>query len=196
MTQDNQPPQAPQGPSQKTTAVALCIAAACAVAAPIAQRWEGFSPKVYRDPANIATYCYGETENVDPSRIYAKTECAALLRQRMARDYAPKILQCIPQLADPKRKNVFGALIDASYNAGWQGVCKSPMRVNILAGKWTAACNSLPNWYITARYRGKPRPAAAMQKAGWRWNGKAWIKTFQGLVNRRNDERNVCLLAA
>lgn len=196
MNDNPQPPQGPKGPSQKSVAIAACIAAACAVAAPLAQKWEGFSPKVYRDPANIQTYCYGETENVDPSRIYAKTECAELMRKRMARDYAPKILQCIPQLQDPKRKEVFGALIDASYNAGWQGVCKSPMRTNILAGNWAAGCNSLPTWYITARYRGKSRPAAAMQKAGWHLKGKAWIKTFPGLINRRNDEKKVCLLAA
>lgn len=198
MPQDNnkeQPPQ-PANNNNKAIGVAACIAAACAVAAPLATKWEGFAPKVYRDPANIATYCYGETEHVDPSRIYSQSQCADLLRQRMARDYAPKILRCIPPLVDPKRKHVFGALIDASYNAGWQGVCTSPMRAKILANDWKGACNALPTWYITARYRGKPQPAAKMQAAGWRWDGKAWRKTFKGLVNRRNDEKKVCLLAA
>lgn len=193
---DNLQPQVRRGGT--ASGVAACIIAACAVAAPIAQHWEGYAPKVYRDPANIPTYCYGETANIskDPGRIYAKTECAALLRQRMARDYAPVILHCIPQLADPKRKQVFGALIDASYNAGAGGVCHSPMRSLIIAGKWAEACKALPSWYITARYRGKAQPSAVMIKHGWHWDGKAWKKIMPGLVNRRKDEANVCLLAA
>lgn len=195
MANDNQP----QDRKSNTPAVtAACIAAACAVAAPLAMRWEGYVNHVYRDPANIPTYCYGETENIskDPGRIYAKTECAELLRARMAKDYAPHILQCIPQLADSKRKEVFGALIDASYNAGWQGVCRSPMRANILAGRWTDACKSLATYYTTARYRGKPMSAAIMTKKGWHWDGKAWRKVMPGLVNRRKDETKICLMAA
>lgn len=174
--------------------LAACIAAACAIAAPIAAKWEGFAPKVYRDPANIATYCYGETENVDPSRIYSKTECAALLRERMNRDYGPKIATCLPEVAE--NRFVFGALIDASYNAGWQGVCQSPMAQRVKAGRLVDACNALSGWYVTARYRGKPRPAAAMKAAGWYWTGTAWRKTFAGLVSRRNDEKVVCLKGA
>jgi GH24 family phage-related lysozyme (muramidase) len=62
--------------------LAACIAAACAIAAPLAAKWEGYSPTVYKDSAGIPTYCYGETEMLrhDPARIYAKTECMALLR--------------------------------------------------------------------------------------------------------------------
>jgi GH24 family phage-related lysozyme (muramidase) len=174
--------------------LAACIAAACLIAAPIAARWEGFAPKVYRDPANIATYCFGETENVDPSRIYSKSECAALLRDRMARDYAPRIAACLPEIVG--NRFIFGALIDASYNAGWKGVCSSPMAALVKAGELTKACNALPGWYVTARYRGKARPAAAMKAAGWNWTGTTWRKTFRGLVNRRNDEKAVCLQGA
>jgi lysozyme len=174
--------------------LAACIAAACAVAAPIAAKWEGYSPKVYRDPANIQTYCFGETEHVDPSRIYSKDECATLLRQRMARDYAPHIAACLPEIA-PNRF-IFGALLDSSYNAGWAGVCTSPMAALIKVGQLAKACNAMPHWYVTARYRGAARPAAAMQKAGWYWTGSSWRKKFQGLVNRRNDEKAVCLKGA
>jgi lysozyme len=194
-----QSPQKPQGPSQKSVAIAACIAAACAVAAPLAQKWEGYAPKVYRDPANIETWCYGETKvklSQDPLFIYSKDQCATLLRQREARDYAPKILQCIPQLIDPKRREMFGALIDSSYNAGPTAVCRSPMALKIKAGNFTAACNALSTWYITATYRGKPQSVNVMKRKGWRWTGKAWVKTFNGLVNRRKDEQKVCLLAA
>lgn len=183
-------------PQKKLTKgqLAACITAACAIAAPLAAKWEGYAPKVYRDPANIATYCYGETENVDPSRIYGKDECAVLLRQRMARDYAPRIAECLPEIA-PNRF-IFGALVDSSYNAGWAGVCASPMAALIKAGELAKACNALPGWYVTARYRGKARPESAMRAAGWYWTGGAWRKKFPGLVNRRNDEKAVCLKGA
>jgi GH24 family phage-related lysozyme (muramidase) len=173
------------------SALAACIAAACLVAAPLATKWEGFSSKVYRDPANIATYCYGETENVDPSRIYGKDECAVLLRKRMARDYAPRIAACLPEIVG--NRFIFGALIDASYNAGWAGVCSSPMAALIKVGQLAKACSALPGWYVTARYRGKWRPPEKMRAAGWHWTGTVWRKTFQGLVNRRGDEKAVCL---
>lgn len=184
---DNQQ-QSPQKPGSGniTFGVAACIAAACAVAAPIAERWEGYAPKEYKDPANIKTWCYGETLvrlSNDPTFIYSKDQCATLLRQREARDYAPHILQCIPQLADIKRKNVFGALIDVSYNSGWSGVCKSPMKHKIAANDWVGACKSIRTYYITAQKR---------------VHGKRVGKPFvlKGLVNRRNDEANVCLKAA
>jgi GH24 family phage-related lysozyme (muramidase) len=181
-------------PEQSGAALAACIAAACLVAAPLAVRWEGFAPKVYRDPANIQTYCFGETENVDPSRIYSKSECAVLLRQREARDYAPRIAACLPEIVG--NRFIFGALIDASYNAGWAAVCTSPMATLIKAGDFARSCAALPGWYVTARYRGKARPAAAMRAAGWRWTGSAWRKTFPGLISRRNDEKAVCLEGA
>lgn len=168
---------------QKATATAAAIAAAVAIAAPIAARWEGFSGKVYKDPVGIPTYCYGETEMLrhDPTHIYAKTECMDLLRKRMARDYAPKIAECLPEVA-PNRF-IFGALIDASYNAGPLAVCRSPMARLVRAGQLTAACKALPNWYVTAQRR---------------VNGKRVGKPFllKGLVNRRKDERGVCLQGA
>jgi lysozyme len=160
------------------------IGAAVIIAAPLAAKWEGYAAKTYKDPVGIPTYCYGETENVskDPMRIYAKTECMALLRKRMARDYAPKILQCIPQfqqMPQDRARYIFGALIDASYNAGWAGVCRSPMKISIATGKLAAACNAMPGWYVTARDR----------RTGVR-------KKLAGLVNRRIDEARVCLKGA
>lgn len=163
--------------------LAACIAAACAIAAPLAAKWEGYSPTIYKDPAGIATYCFGETELLrhDPAHIYAKTECMALLRARMARDYAPKVAACLPEIVG--NRFIFGALIDASYNAGWAGVCSSPSARLIKVGELRKACDRLPSWYVTAQRR---------------VNGKRVGKPFvlNGLVNRRNDERAVCLRGA
>jgi lysozyme len=170
----NEPPKTGVGPK---AGIAAAIAAAVAIAAPLAMKWEGFAPKQYLDPARIPTWCYGETEkrlSADPSYIYSKAECATLLRERMKRDYAPRIAKCLPEVIH--NRFVFGALIDASYNAGWNAVCKSRMAAHIKAGDLYSGCISLEGWYVTARNR---------------QTGKR-IK-LRGLVNRRLDEKAVCL---
>ncbi len=164
-------------PAQKHGAIGLAITAAVAVASPIAERWEGYRGKAYLDPAHILTQCYGETEDVDPSRVYSQDECATKLRARMARDYAPVLAKCMPSLVGPdwpRYTQVYGALLDASYNAGPERTCdKYAPLVN--AGNIAAACNALPTWFISAKNR----------KTGVR-------AVYPGLINRRKDEQAVC----
>lgn len=179
MARDNPPPCETRRPEDKAAGAALaaCIAAACLVAAPLAEKWEGFRGKPYLDPAAILTVCYGETENIDPARIYSKDECAAKLRVRMARDYAPKIADCLPEIVT--NRFIFGALLDASYNAGPVAVCKSNMARSIKAGELRRACEGFSGWYVTARNR----------RTGERI-------LLRGLVNRRADEKTLCLRGA
>jgi len=169
-------PVPPAKDSGSKAGLAALISAAVLVAAPMAAKWEGYAPKVYADPVGIPTYCYGETENVtkDPTRIYTKGECLDLLRARMRRDYAPQIAQCLPEVV-PNRY-IFGALIDASYNAGAAAVCSSTTARQIKAGMLANACRSFEDWYVTARDR----------RTGVR------VK-LTGLVNRRKDEAQLCL---
>lgn len=135
-------------------------------------------PNVYLDAAGIPTFCFGDTEKqlVDPTWVYSKDQCAILLRERMKRDYAPKLAACLPQLLDRRYLNISAALLDASYNAGTKAVCSSRMANYIKAGQWRAACNSFDGWYTTARNR----------KTGVR-------VTLKGLQLRRIDEKNFCL---
>ncbi len=157
-------------------AAAIAIAAAVAIAAPsLTEPFEGFEPRPYLDPAKVRTVCYGETEGIE-TRVYSKSECGQLLRVRMARDYAPRLLACLPQLIDQRRRNVFAAMLDASYNAGWSAVCQSRMARSIRAGDWTGACTGLRGWYVTARNR---QTGQRIQLAG--------------LVRRRNAEAALCL---
>jgi len=159
--------------------VAVWAVAATALAtANLTTKWEGYLPRVYLDPAGIPTFCYGETQKIekDPTWVYSKDYCAQRLRERMKKDYAPKLAQCLPELLYDNRLNISAALLDASYNAGWKAVCNSPMARYVKAGQWKAACNSLEGWYTTAKDR----------RTGKR------IK-LKGLVNRRIDEKNFCL---
>jgi lysozyme len=172
-------------------ASAICVAAAAACLQ-LTRSSEGERLRPYRDPANIVTWCYGETQG-RPQARYTSDQCAALLDQRLARDYAPKIVGCMPELADQRRVKVFAALLDAAYNAGPGAVCSSPMKAYVRAGQFSAACAAFYDWFTTARYRGKPQPAAAMIRSGWQWDGRAWRKTLPGLVTRRSKEARLCM---
>jgi lysozyme len=166
----NPPEQRAGEPSGKQKAAAA-IAAAVLVATPLTASFEGLRTHPYRDVTGTPTVCYGDTEV--EMRVYAADECGKLLRERVARDYAPRVLACLPQLLDERRKLVFAALIDASYNAGWAAVCKSRMAERIRAGQWQAACNGLSGWYVTSK--GVP---------------------LRGLVRRREAEKALCLQGA
>lgn len=156
--------------------IAAACAAACVVAVPLTTSFEGLVLHPYRDPANILTWCIGETQG-KPELVYTKSQCGEMLRTRMRRDYAPQVIACVPGLVAPERRYVFAALIDASYNAGAKAVCRSPMAVHARAGRWEAACNSFSGWYTTAKDRR---------------TGKRIY--FAGLQRRRLAERKICLM--
>ena len=156
------------------------IAAACLAIAPFVSQREGYVAKARPDPAGIMTYCNGETQRVDPVRIYSRDECQALLRRRLAQDYAPRVAACVPAVAtDPRRLPAFEAMIDASYNAGPGALCSSSIARLARAGQWEAACNRFVGWRDTARNR----------RTGI-------VRRFPGLVARRSAERALCLKGA
>lgn len=164
--------------AQKAGAAAAICAAAAAVCLPLTQQSEGLRNKPYLDPAHILTVCYGETEGVE-ARIYSTDECAGKLRHRLANDYAPRIAECLPEIATNERIKVFGALLDAAYNAGPVAVCNSRMASAIRLGNVVDGCALLDGWYVTARNR----------KTGVR------VK-LPGLVKRRRAEAALCLEGA
>lgn len=148
---------------------AFILTVVASVSTVLTQPNEGFKGKVYRDPAGYLTQCYGERQ-VDPSVIYSKDACVVKLRARMARDYAPPIIACVPDFADPRFRTAFGAALDASYNAGPAAVCRSPMARAFNTGNWAEGCRRFVGWYETAR--------------GVR---------YPGLVKRRKQEMAYCL---
>lgn len=192
-------------PAQKGGIAALCIAAAGACLS-LTKASEGQRLKPYRDPANIVTWCYGETEG-KAKASYTSAECATLLQNRLASSYAPQLAKCLPQLGAEKRIKVFAALLDASYNAGTVAVCQSPMAAKISAGDFAGSCSAFVSagalgsirthgWFTTARYRGKPMPADVMRAHGWVFTIGAWRKELPGLVTRRSKEAALCFEGA
>jgi len=146
------------------------IAAAVLLAVPVTSAFEGLRTHPYHDPGDgRATVCFGETERA--MRSYTADECKMLLRSREAKDYAPKVWGCVPQIIT--RREVFAASIDASYNAGLGAFCRSPMARKFNAGDWAGGCAAFQNWRVTGG--GKVLP---------------------GLVRRRAAERALCMKGA
>lgn len=162
-------PPRPSNAPAKATAAALAIAAAVAGVASFTASKEGEVHHAYRDAGgrHVATYCIGETQHVDWNKIYTHDECQTLFRKRLAADYAPKVLACVPGFID--RPKPFQAALDASYNSGWGAFCRSPMSRAFNAGQWAKGCDAFLGWYTTA----------------------AGVK-LRGLVMRREGERLLC----
>jgi lysozyme len=156
-----------QKPPPKAPAL---IAAAVIVAASVTASFEGLRTKPYHDPGDgRLTVCYGETER--EMRRYTPQECAVLLEARERRDYAPGVLKCVPAIGT--RRDTFAAAIDAAYNAGIGGFCRSRMAAHFNAGDWVGGCNAFTGWHVVVK--GRPLP---------------------GLVRRRAAERALCLKGA
>ena len=156
-------------PAVKGGLAGAAIAAVVLAATPFITAHEGEKHHVYRDGGGVRTVCVGETQNVQ-DRIYDHTECMAMLRKRLANDYAPAVLKCVPGFINDKRRPEFMAAIDAAYNAGVSGVCASPMARAFNAGQWAKGCNAFSGWRATIH--GIPS---------------------KGLRNRREGERLLCM---
>jgi lysozyme len=190
------PPAAPQQPpvdrshEKSGAGVAAAIAAACLVCVPITARIEHYVPKAKPDPVGILTGCFGERvdmSDLDPSRIYTRSECADRLRKHLEAEYAPKVAACLPQLTAPDRKNEFAAMIDASYNGGPAGVCSSAMARLIKANQWEAARQEYKGFRIGSVTPKPVKGAMAVRLITSGPNKGKYFNTFRGLVNRRAE---------
>lgn len=141
------------------------VAAALLIATPIIQKWEGTRLDPYKDIVGIPTVCTGETRV--EMRRYTPAECAAMLKRTLDSDYAPAVLRAVPALKN--RPNQFAASISLTYNIGEVAFARSTVARRFNAGDWRGGCDAFRMWV----------------NAGGR--------RIQGLVNRREDERKLCL---
>lgn len=153
--------------TRRVTISAATIAAVSAAVVPTVQVWEGLRTLPYRDVVGVLTVCYGETEGVE-NRQYSPAECSDMLNDRLIQDYYMPLVQCGGQAFVDAPIRVQAMFTSLAYNVG-TGICNSTTFDYLRAGDYTTACNRL----------------ALYNKAG----GRVW----QGLVNRREDERRKCL---
>lgn len=127
--------------------------------------WEGKSNKAYLDLVQVPTICYGTTYNVKLGDIKTDNECTKLLMDEVLRIDAIITRTVKVPLKDHER----AALISWIYNVGEGSFYGSTLLKKLNRGDVTGACNELPKWVY------------------------ADGKKLRGLVNRRADERLLCL---
>lgn len=129
--------------------------------------WEGMRTKAYRDIVGVPTVCFGETRGVKMGDIYTPDECRAMLGDALV-EFEQGMRKC---LTNPDRipAKSYVAFLSLSYNIGTGAFCRSTLARKINAGDIRGACNELPKW------------------------NRAGGKVVKGLVNRRAEERKLCL---
>lgn len=148
------------------------VGTAIAVAATLIVSFEGMALRGYRDPAGIATKCFGDTSNVVVGRTYSEAECLAGFKAQLLR-HGDGVLACVPQLAD--HPNALAASVSFTYNVGVGAFCKSAVARRFRAGEFKSACRA-----INQDDLGHPQ-----------WV-RAGGKVLPGLVRRRAAERALC----
>jgi lysozyme len=141
------------------------IVAALGLAVPFVQNWEGLVLTPHHDMVGTPDGCFGDT--TVERRNYTPDECSVLLVSRLASDYAPAVIKCVPGLADKPKP--LAASLALSYNIGVSAFCRSTAAKRFNAGDWTGGCDAFLMW----RFAGG--------------------KEVRGLLNRRRAERELCL---
>ncbi|WP_293935424.1 lysozyme [Iodobacter sp.] len=137
--------------------------------------YEGYKPKAYLDPINIPTICYGHTgKDVFIGLTKTKTECDELLSDDVK--IAQKAVERLYRGVDPLPDETAAAMISFTYNMGQGALATSTMLKKLNAGDLVGACNELPRWINAGQGINK--------------------KPLQGLINRREAEKELCLKGA
>ncbi|WP_145517466.1 lysozyme [Yersinia mollaretii] len=129
---------------------------------------EGREYTAYLDVAGVLTVCDGHTgQDILPGKHYSDAECDALLHQ----DLQPVFVALDRTIRVPMTDMRRAALASFGYNVGITAMTHSTLVAKLNRGDTTGACDELRRWI----------------KAG----GHVW----RGLVNRREVERELCLMA-
>ena len=151
------------GAPKKTATTGAALA--IMIAAPFTAQHEGLRLSAYLDPVGIATICYGETEGIRLGDEMTKDECDSLFKFRLG-----FFAQMVDLLIEPDMKpETHAALTSFTYNVGITAFRNSTLRKKMNEGKFIEACNELMRWKF----------------AGGR--------ELQGLINRREAEKVLCL---
>lgn len=159
---------AEQGGAISKKAAAGIMAAVLAVGVPLTAKWEGTKLQAYWDPYGaVWTACTGETKGIEKGDTFTAQECRDMLQQSWSGYYTGMLRIAPPMQQAPVE--VQAAVTSWAYNVGLGNAAKSTLTKKLRARDWRGACNELPKW----------------TRSGGRF--------LQGLLNRRLDERKLCL---
>lgn len=129
---------------------------------------EGTEYKAYRDIVGVWTICNGDTNNVKPGMVETKQGCQDRLERQLIAHAAP-VMECVPTLGEEGRDYQRAAAVSLAYNIGVTNFCRSTVARRFRARDWRGGCDAFRMWVMAGGRR------------------------VQGLVNRRERERAVCL---
>ena len=142
--------------------------AAGAAAIALVGVWEGMRTKAYIPiPGDVPTVCFGETRGVKLGDEYTPAECRQMLGNALV-EFETNMRRCLNN-PDKIPDKPYVAFLSLSYNIGTGAFCRSTVARKANAGDLKGACDAILMW----------------NRAGGR--------VIQGLVNRRQDERKMCL---
>lgn len=128
--------------------------------------WEGDKRTPYEDLAGIMTVCYGHTgPDIVKGKKYTEAECKALLDKDL-RKHRMAVHNCTNV---PLTYGQFDAFTMFAYNVGNNAFCNASLTKKLNKGDYKGACDGLLQWsYVKGKF-------------------------VQGLRNRREFERKMCL---
>ena len=128
---------------------------------------EGMRRTAYRDSAGIWTICVGHTTAAGPPKVRPGMKCTlAECRQILMRDVA-QFEKCVEKaITQPMSQHQFDAMVSLAFNIGCHAFRRSTVVREFNRGHEQHAADAFRMW----------------KKAGGR--------VVQGLVNRRESERN------
>jgi len=129
--------------------------------------WEGLRLYAYQDVIGVWTACYGETKGIKPGMKFTKQQCDVMFIDSLS-EHEAGMRKCLTK-PDAIPDKPYVALLSLAYNIGSGAFCKSSIARHANAGDLKAACNAILLY------------------------NKAGGKVVQGLVNRRKEERKLCL---
>ena len=150
----------------KQPLLAMGLSGALLTGGVLVAQQEGLVLGTYVDPVGIVTACFGQTgPEFELGQRFSEQECLAML----AEDLDVFDRQLTNQVRVPLTDSERAAYLSFMYNVGAQNFSDSTLRKKLLRGDRIGACNELSRWVY------------------------AKGKKLQGLVNRRETERQLCL---
>jgi len=129
--------------------------------------WEGLRTVAYRDIVGVPTVCYGETRGVTIGDRYTAEQCKTMLGDGLA-EFEAGMRACLVA-PDAIPDGAYIAFLSLSYNIGTRAFCGSSVARRANAGDLAGACAAIAMW------------------------NRAGGKVVKGLVNRRAEEKRICL---
>lgn len=129
-------------------------------------KYEGIVLGTYIDPVGIITSCYG---HVDKSLKLGQKLTEDQCLETLAKDLSSHNIQMMSEVKVPLSEQEHSAYLSFHYNVGSSNFKSSTLLRKLNNRERVEACNQLTRW-VYAKGR-----------------------KLQGLVNRRNDEKALCL---